>query len=95
MAMSRLEDWAATKIQALARGGQGRAKATARRLEHMARWKEMYDDDRGANFYYNKARSVFFIPRTTAVCTNKQISETVMLSVSQFRQELLGGGALP
>eukprot|EP00903_Cladosiphon_okamuranus_P013484 g12559.t1 len=53
-AMSRLEDWAATRIQALARGKAGRGKAAARRLEHMGRWKEMYDQDRGANFYYNK-----------------------------------------
>lgn len=53
-AMSRLEDWAATLIQALARGKAGRAAAAARRVEHMARWKEMYDEDRGAHFYYNK-----------------------------------------
>ena len=55
-AMSRLEDWAATHIQALARGAAGRAVAAARRVEHMARWKEMYDDERGAHFYYNKVK---------------------------------------
>lgn len=52
--MSRLEDWAATRIQALARGAAGRSSAVTRRREHMARWKEMYDEGRGANFYYNK-----------------------------------------
>lgn len=56
-AMSRLEDWAATRIQALARGRSGRVKARAEKLKHMGRWKEMYDEDRGANFYYNKVRS--------------------------------------
>lgn len=40
--------------QALARGAVGRGKAAARRVEHMGRWKEMYDEDRGATFYYNK-----------------------------------------
>lgn len=65
MAISRLEDWAVTKIQALARGAQGRGKAAARRLEHMARWKEMYDDDRGANFYYNKASVRCSLPQTS------------------------------
>lgn len=52
--MSRLEDWAATRIQALARRAAGRTLAAARRLEHMARWKEMYDEEKGAYFYYNK-----------------------------------------
>lgn len=56
-AMSRLEDWAATRIQALVRGRFGRARARAEKLEHMGRWKEMYDEDRGANFYYNKVRA--------------------------------------
>lgn len=60
-AMSRLEDWAATRIQSLARGAAGRAAAAARRLEHMARWKEMYDKDRGANFYYNKASNLLCV----------------------------------
>ena len=43
-----------TLSQALARGAAGRGKAGARRVEHMGRWKEMYDEERGAAFYYNK-----------------------------------------
>ncbi|CAN0132260.1 unnamed protein product [Ascophyllum nodosum] len=54
LAMAKLEIWAATRIQALARGAKGRAKATARRLEHMGRWKEMFDEERGASFYYSQ-----------------------------------------
>lgn len=54
IAMARLEDWAATRIQALARGAAGRARAKARRLEHKARWRELFDEERGAVFYYNK-----------------------------------------
>lgn len=54
LAMARLEDWAATRIQALVRGETGRAKAKARRLEHKARWRELFDEDRGTVFYYNK-----------------------------------------
>lgn len=54
-AMARLEDWAATRIQALTRGATGRARAAARTVEHMGRWKEMFDEEQGVNFYYNKA----------------------------------------
>lgn len=53
--MARLEDWAATYIQSLARGMAARKLAAARKLEHMGRWKEMYDEDQSANFYYSKA----------------------------------------
>ncbi|CAN0587618.1 unnamed protein product, partial [Ectocarpus sp. 12 AP-2014] len=35
-------------------GAAGRGRAAARRIEHMGRWKEMYDEERGATFYYNK-----------------------------------------
>ncbi|CAN0443959.1 unnamed protein product, partial [Discosporangium mesarthrocarpum] len=52
--MASLENWAATAIQALARGAFGREKARQRKLKHMARWKEMYDAERGVNFYYSK-----------------------------------------
>lgn len=58
-AMSRLENWTATRIQALVRGAAGRAAAAARKLEHMARWKEMYDEDKDVNFYYNKVKRPF------------------------------------
>ena len=57
LAMAKLEIWAATRIEALARGAKGRAKATARRLEHMGRWKEMFDEERGASFYYSQVSS--------------------------------------
>lgn len=57
LAMARLEDWAATRIQALARGATGRARAKARCLEHKPRWRELFDEERGAVFYYNKVGS--------------------------------------
>lgn len=63
-AMARLEEWGVTRIQALARGAAGRSAALARRLEHMGRWKEMYDEDRGVHFYYNKARLILRHTRT-------------------------------
>lgn len=54
--MSRLENWATTRIQALFRGVAGRTAAEAKRVQHKGRWKEMFDEDRRANFYYNRVR---------------------------------------
>lgn len=64
LAMARLEDWAATRIEALVRGATGRAKAKARRLEHKARWRELFDEERGAVFYYNKVMMSATSPHT-------------------------------
>ncbi|CAM9098476.1 unnamed protein product [Chrysoparadoxa australica] len=52
--IARLEKWASTKIEAGWRGKLGRQKAKERKLQHMARWKEMMDQDKGVPFYYNK-----------------------------------------
>jgi hypothetical protein len=52
--MAQLEEWGATTIQSLVRGKAGRRKAHEMKLVHMARWKEMVDEDKGIPFYYNK-----------------------------------------
>ncbi len=52
--MAKLEYWGASTVQALFRGYQGRKWAHECRIKYMGRWKEMYDDEKGTVFYYNK-----------------------------------------
>ncbi|KAG5186513.1 hypothetical protein JKP88DRAFT_309838 [Tribonema minus] len=59
MRLARLQQWAAAKLQSVWRGHRGRCAfrvgaAAARKEEHMARWKEMYDAERQVPFYYNQ-----------------------------------------
>ncbi len=52
--MAKVEYWGASTIQALFCGFQGRKRAREFRLKYMGRWKEMYDEEKGTVFYYNK-----------------------------------------
>ncbi len=52
--MAKAEYWAASTIQALFRGFQGRKWARKCRLEYMGRWKEIYDKEKGTVSYYNQ-----------------------------------------
>lgn len=51
---AELEIWAAMRIQAAYRGMLGRIRATEELKIRKGKWKELYDEDKGRRFFYNK-----------------------------------------